>query len=288
MELGAAASTSRYGRLLSRGAPAGSLLNGEWLRVDADLVAHPRYVRRDVPELHLFYTGSAWRIVRGSDDPSGELLAEAVSAALHPATVGVSGWSLLEAETGAVRHCPEYEMVCDGPNTELQPFLMEELGRDFFLRVQLTRKVVWFVCPATGNVYHSAAKPGGPGGRSRPGKRYCHLCAKCFSANNFQSQHLANLHRPGRPTALVTVPDEAGGVHAQMTWEVFESKLEAPQMKEFFKGIDVEPAEARRLFELLDLDKYEPGTVFYSSPPRVSRSVSPTAPSPQLQQPPQL
>lgn len=203
----------RYGRLLSRGAPAGSLLNGEWLRVDADLVAHPRYVRRDVPELHLFYTGSAWRIVRGSDDPSGELLAEAVSAALHPATVGVSGWSLLEAETGAVRHCPEYEMVCDGPNTELQPFLMEELGRDFFLRVQLTRKVVWFVCPATGNVYHSAAKPGGPGGRSRPGKRYCHLCAKCFSANNFQSQHLANLHRPGRPTALVTVPDEAGGVH---------------------------------------------------------------------------
>ena len=97
-------------------------------QVDADLVAHPRYVRRDVPELHLFYTGSAWRIVRGSDDPSGELLAEAVSAALHPATVGVSGWSLLEAETGAVRHCPEYEMVCDGPNTELQPFLMEELA----------------------------------------------------------------------------------------------------------------------------------------------------------------
>jgi hypothetical protein len=56
--------------------------------------------------------------------------------------------------------------------------MMEELGRDFFLRVQLTRKVVWFVCPSSGNVYHSAAKPGGPGGRAKPGKRYCHLCKK--------------------------------------------------------------------------------------------------------------
>lgn len=55
---------------------------------------------------------------------------------------------------------------------------MEEIGRDFFLRVQLTRKVVWFVCPTSGNVYHSAAKPGGPGGRAKPGKRYCHLCKK--------------------------------------------------------------------------------------------------------------
>jgi len=90
---------------------------------------------------------------------------------------------------------------------------MEELGRDFFLRVQLTRKVVWFVCPTSGNVYHSAAKPGGPGGRAKPGKRYCHLCKKCFSANNFQSQHLANLHRPARPSGLVTVRDGVDSVH---------------------------------------------------------------------------
>lgn len=94
---------------------------------------------------------------------------------------------------------------------------MDEIGRDFFMRVQLTRRVVWFECPSSGNVYHSAAKPGGPGGRSKPGKRFCHICNKCFSANNFHSQHLSNLHRPGRPTDLALDPaDDAGNV--RLSW----------------------------------------------------------------------
>ena len=47
------------------------------------------------------------------------------------------------------------------------PFLLEEIGVDFFLRVQLkTRKVIWFESPA-GEVFHSAAKPGGAGGGRR-------------------------------------------------------------------------------------------------------------------------
>jgi len=62
-------------------------------------------------------------------------------------------------------------------------------------------------------VFHSAAKPGGAGGRAKPGKRYCHICHKCFSANNFQTQHLANLHRPGAPREITCVPDGVGGVH---------------------------------------------------------------------------
>jgi len=45
-----------------------------------------------------------------------------------------------------------------------------------------------------------------------------------------------------------------GGMRAHMTWETFESKLDAPQMQAFLKAIDVDPSEARGLFKLLDLD----------------------------------
>jgi len=45
-----------------------------------------------------------------------------------------------------------------------------------------------------------------------------------------------------------------GGLHAQMGWEMFQSKATSPQMQEFFKAIDVEPSEAKCLFDLLDLD----------------------------------
>merc|ERR1712232_1400200 len=44
------------------------------------------------------------------------------------------------------------------------------------------------------------------------------------------------------------------GLHSAMTWEVFEGKMDAPQMQEFFKAIDVHPSEAKGLFDLLDLD----------------------------------
>ena len=37
--------------------------------------------------------------------------------------------------------------------------------------------------------------------------------SQCFSANNFQTQHLANLHRPGAPQGITCVPDGIGGVH---------------------------------------------------------------------------
>ena len=39
------------------------------------------------------------------------------------------------------------------------------------------------------------------------------ITPQCFSANNFQSQHLANLHRPARPSGLVTVRDGVDSVH---------------------------------------------------------------------------
>eukprot|EP00929_Paragymnodinium_shiwhaense_P098395 TRINITY_DN5986_c0_g2_i1.p1 TRINITY_DN5986_c0_g2~~TRINITY_DN5986_c0_g2_i1.p1 ORF type:complete len:756 (-),score=82.88 TRINITY_DN5986_c0_g2_i1:92-2359(-) len=46
-----------------------------------------------------------------------------------------------------------------------------------------------------------------------------------------------------------------GGVHAQMTWELFESMLDRSEMHEFFEAIDVDRSEAKGLFFLLDLDQ---------------------------------
>jgi hypothetical protein len=39
-----------------------------------------------------------------------------------------------------------------------------------------------------------------------------------------------------------------------MTWDDFNSKLSRPEMKTYFKAIDLDPSEARGLFRLLDLD----------------------------------
>ena len=32
---------------------------------------------------------------------------------------------------------PDFALACEGPNTEAKPFLLDELGVDFFLRIQL-------------------------------------------------------------------------------------------------------------------------------------------------------
>eukprot|EP00443_Scrippsiella_acuminata_P112751 CAMPEP_0115602714 /NCGR_PEP_ID=MMETSP0272-20121206/16054_1 /TAXON_ID=71861 /ORGANISM="Scrippsiella trochoidea, Strain CCMP3099" /LENGTH=710 /DNA_ID=CAMNT_0003038213 /DNA_START=33 /DNA_END=2164 /DNA_ORIENTATION=- len=45
-----------------------------------------------------------------------------------------------------------------------------------------------------------------------------------------------------------------GGINSSMSWEVFQSKLECPQMNEFFKAIDVDPSDAQSIFDLLDWD----------------------------------
>lgn len=48
--------------------------------------------------------------------------------------------------------------------------------------------------------------------------------------------------------------DLDGGIQASMNWELFESKLDRPQMQEAFKAINVDPSEAKGLFRLMDLD----------------------------------
>jgi len=39
-----------------------------------------------------------------------------------------------------------------------------------------------------------------------------------------------------------------------ITWDEFQSKMDAPEMKEYFKAINVDPSEAYGLFQLLDTD----------------------------------
>merc|ERR1711920_61718 len=43
-------------------------------------------------------------------------------------------------------------------------------------------------------------------------------------------------------------------VLSSLTWEDFQGCLGRPQMREYFKAIDVRPSEARGVFQLLDLD----------------------------------
>ena len=64
------------------------------------------------------------------------------------------------------------------------PFLLEDLGVDFFSRKTLSH-VIQFINPNTGEIEHSGAKEK----YGKRGKRYCFICNNCISANNFVSQH---------------------------------------------------------------------------------------------------
>ena len=101
----------------------------------------------------------------------------------------------------------------------LQPFLVEELGRDFFLKTKPGRKVYWFECPSSGAVHHSGRvslrakkmarelvlphvlQGSRYGNREKQGFQYCPMCHKCFSATNFMSQHLKMHRAKGSVTA---------------------------------------------------------------------------------------
>ena len=128
-----------------------------------------------------------------------------------------------ELESGCCRRHPDgswlpaadFHLRHEGTHSQTQPFSLEDIGYDFFLRVKTT-KLVWFVDPTNGETVHSGAKAAGS--KSKPGKRYCPLCQQCFSANNFVSQHLKNLHTPPPPTAPAVASDGQGG--ALLTWKV--------------------------------------------------------------------
>jgi len=45
-----------------------------------------------------------------------------------------------------------------------------------------------------------------------------------------------------------------GRVSTEMTWDTFMSQLDRPEMRAYFKAMDLDPSEARGLFRLLDMD----------------------------------
>jgi len=225
-----------HGTLRARGAPPGvGFINGDWRRDLArpTLNGRPHYIKvaseadaEDFPSgmscLHVFFDQGCWRLSTLDDwrlsTRDGQLIfAVAHNDAEHPNTVDRADWLLLCAQTGQLGPHSDFSLATEGPNTEQQPFLLEELGTDFFFRVQpKSRRVMWFVDPQSGAVVHSAAKAcGSDGGRAMPGRRWCHICQKCVSANNFHSQHLAQLHRPGRPLGLLAIPQEEEAVAFQ-------------------------------------------------------------------------
>ena len=107
--------------------------------------------------------------------------------ALHPNTIDDGAW-MLNYSTGFVA-CREFGFSVHGASSKDDPFSMQELGLDFFICAK-RHPVVWFRDPQSGKIFHSAAKTSAVAHRNTPGNRYCPICHKCFSANNFKSQHL--------------------------------------------------------------------------------------------------
>lgn len=190
----------RHGRLVSSGAPKVlDFLNGLWRRSECDIATMPYYCKfdeasgGDQPLLHLYFAPQlpGWRIAQNVN--AQQVLAEAFCDAAHPNTITKGSWRLLlplnPSTPPMLQSCPGFDTSADGPNTPEQPFLIEEIGRDFFTRAQPRKQVIWFECPSTGEVYHSGAKKAGQQS-DKPGNRYCPICNRCFSANNFKSQHM--------------------------------------------------------------------------------------------------
>jgi len=74
-------------------------------------------------------------------------------------------------------------------SSKASPWDMRVFGLDFFEHRHIS-SVIWFKCPETSTIHHSGAKR--CGADDTMGKRYCHSCRQCYSANNFKFQHLAS------------------------------------------------------------------------------------------------
>lgn len=207
----------RHARLSSSGAWEGLYsLNGEWRRSpdEPEVGSKPHFVKHPSEDdpvglLHLYYhwPATAWQIARELHAPPDKVLGQSISDADHPNTIAKSSWCLL-GPLGMLISCAAFDVTVDGPNTIDEPFLIEELGRDFFIRQQPRKQVIWFECPRSGQVYHSGAKKAGT---HKAGNRYCPMCDRCFSANNFKSQHLKSHARasglPSSPLSATVSPD---------------------------------------------------------------------------------
>ena len=104
---------------------------------------------------------------------------------MHPNTVFAGEWYL------CTQFFPQVWELSDTFVVEIEnlhvatrenPWSLEEIGRDIFVRFKLT-KPIWFVDPWSNTVHHSGAK--------KNGVRFCSICQTCTSSNNFTTQHLS-------------------------------------------------------------------------------------------------
>lgn len=138
-----------------------------------------------VDAYHIVPFTDGWRIY----DPNGDEIVRAISQALHPTTVHGCEW--MAVHDGAYIDLRFHHSFSDTSKTS--PVHMETLGMDFFMHHKVT-KPIWFINPEDGNVTHSGSKRHTNGRTTEHGKRYCSTCGKCFSSNNWCTQHMANCH----------------------------------------------------------------------------------------------
>lgn len=122
-------------------------------------------------DFFLFYKKGSWHICINY-----QIVATSYSLGLHPLSMSKGDWFLSDKCIISF----EFKLSVE----ESGPFLLEDLGLDFFSRKTLSH-VIQFINPNTGEIEHSGAKEK----YGKRGKRYCFLCDACISANNFVSQH---------------------------------------------------------------------------------------------------
>jgi len=126
--------------------------------------------------------GTNWCIIR-----DGTVVAVSLNAT-HPLTVPIGGWYFFVNNIRVKSNTFRFN-ICNF-NDPSNPYSMEDLGDDFFIYVRLT-KIIYWVNPLDNSVEHSGAKKSG----DRLGRRWCPYCRSSFSANNFHSQHIKNIHK---------------------------------------------------------------------------------------------
>lgn len=122
-------------------------------------------------------------------DHANATVAVATTLALHPTTIFPGEWMICRDNVWAYDAMYfEHDTLVTSPH---KPISIVLLGRDYFMRHRTT-KVIWYDDPVTGEVVHSGSKAIFSSG---PGVRWCSICNRLISANNFVSQHFRKVHK---------------------------------------------------------------------------------------------
>lgn len=178
--------------LHSVGAPAHlAHLNRLWVRCaeHPTLNGRSHYVScEDDMQAHIVWADGIWMLADG-DLPYMLMYAISASPALHPNTILPGEWLAQAVWPGGWTRLDDFAVQADMTlSSPERPLRLDDVGVDLFLRRALAYPV-WFVDPTTGDVQCSSAKAS-----AAPGRRFCAICDRAYSANNFVSQHMRKVH----------------------------------------------------------------------------------------------